>query len=70
MISVFAYVKWVCALQPESTKPNQLIFKVAGPLASGKYTCEITVETPSFVTLKNSHQLKIVGITQEIGHLS
>ena len=51
------------SLQGEATRPNQLVLKVTGPLASGEYTCEITVETPSFVTLKRSHKLMVVGET-------
>eukprot|EP00094_Tigriopus_californicus_P012316 TCALIF_11905-PA protein Name:"Protein of unknown function" AED:0.13 eAED:0.19 QI:17/0.25/0/1/0.5/0.4/5/0/336 len=44
-----------------STRPNQLVMRITGPLASGQYKCEITVETPSFVTLHRSHNLTVVG---------
>lgn len=44
-----------------STRPNQLVTRITGPLASGQYKCEITVETPSFVTLHRSHNLTVVS---------
>ncbi len=38
-----------------------LVARVLNPLASGVYKCEITVETPSFVTLEEAHTLTVVG---------
>ena len=47
--------------QSEATRPNQLVTRMTGPLGSGKYKCEITVETPSFVTLHRSINVTVVG---------
>ena len=46
--------------QNTHTRPNQLVIKVTGPLGSGEYRCEITVETPTFVTLDKVVNLTVV----------
>lgn len=33
------------------SKPNMLVILVTGPLGSGIYRCEVTTETPKFITL-------------------
>lgn len=48
-------------LESDASRPNMLVFKVDGPLASGEYSCEITVETPTFLTLDRSHNLTVIG---------
>ncbi len=48
-------------IDKDKTRPNLLVFKVTGPLASGEFGCEITVETPSFITLTRTHNLTIIG---------
>lgn len=42
------------------TRPNQLVIRVTGPLGSGNYGCEVTIETPSFVTLDKSTNITVV----------
>jgi hypothetical protein len=34
---------------------------VTGPLGTGTYRCEITTETPSFVTLERRKNITVVG---------
>ena len=47
-------------LQEKQTKPNVLVFMVTGPLGSGTYSCEVTIETPSFVTLAESANMTVM----------
>jgi hypothetical protein len=47
--------------QEENTRPNQLVIQVTGPLGTGTYRCEITTETPSFVTLERRKNITVVG---------
>ncbi len=47
-------------MQNSDSRPNQLVIKVTGPLGSGEYRCEITVETPTFVTLDKVVNLTVV----------
>ena len=37
--------------QEKLSKPNMLVILVTGPLGSGIYRCEVTTETPKFITL-------------------
>ncbi len=48
------------SVDSEATRPNQLVIKIGGPLASGVYGCEITVETPSFMTKSETHNLTVI----------
>jgi len=34
---------------------------VTGPLGTGTYRCEITTETPSFITLERRKNITVVG---------
>ncbi len=47
-------------LQEDVTKPNALAIVVTGPLGSGNYRCEVTSETPSFVTLDQSANVTVM----------
>jgi hypothetical protein len=47
--------------QEENTRPNQLVIEVTGPLGTGSYRCEITTETPAFVTLDRRKNITVVG---------
>nr|XP_040574662.1 cell adhesion molecule 2-like [Lepeophtheirus salmonis] len=47
-------------IDEESTRPNQLVFKVESPLGSGQYSCEITIETPSFRTYNKTSNLTVI----------
>ena len=47
--------------QEENTRPNQLVIEVTGPLGTGTYRCEITTETPAFVTLDRRKNITVVG---------
>ncbi len=42
------------------TKPNSLVIMVTGPLGSGTYSCEVTIETPSFITLNKSANVTVM----------
>ena len=37
-----------------------LVVLVTGPLGSGSYKCEVTIETPSFVTLSEKANLTVM----------
>ena len=43
------------------TLPNRLVAKMDGPFGSGVYRCEITIETPLFVTLDVSKNMTVIG---------
>ena len=49
----------IVVLEKES-KPNNLVLSVTGARGSGTYKCEVTIETPSFVTLAESTQVTVM----------
>ena len=49
----------IVVLEKES-KPNNLVLSVTGAKGSGTYKCEVTIETPSFVTLAESTQVTVM----------
>ena len=44
----------------KASKPNNLVLSVTGAKGSGTYKCEVTIETPSFVTLAESTQVTVM----------
>ena len=48
------------------TIPNRLAVKMDGPFGSGIYKCEITIETPRFVTLELRKNITVIGKVIEI----
>ena len=41
--------------------PNRLVVKMDGAFGSGVYKCEITIETPVFLTLDISKNITVIG---------
>ena len=46
--------------QEKMSKPNLLVLEVTSPLGSGLYSCEVTIETPSFVTLSKNATMTVM----------
>ena len=44
----------------ETSKPNMLMLRITGPLGSGTYKCEVTTETPSFLTHSANSSLMVM----------
>jgi len=42
------------------SKPNMLMLRITGPLGSGLYKCEVTTETPSFLTHSANASLTVM----------
>ena len=47
--------------QENTTVPNRLVVKMDGAFGSGVYKCEITIETPVFLTLDISKNITVIG---------
>ena len=47
--------------QENTTVPNRLVVKMNGAFGSGVYKCEITIETPVFLTLDISKNITVIG---------
>ena len=58
----FNYLWLIIYFQENATVPNRLVAKMDGPFGSGVYRCEITIETPLFVTLDVSKNMTVIGI--------
>ena len=48
------------------TIPNRLAVKMDGAYGSGIYKCEITIETPRFVTLELRKNITVIGKVLEV----
>ena len=49
------------ALQDGLTMPNKLVARMEGPHGTGLYRCEVTIETPRFITKDLSKNVTVVG---------
>ena len=52
--------------QENTTVPNRLVVKMDGAFGSGVYKCEITIETPVFLTLDISKNITVIGQLDEV----
>ena len=41
--------------------PNKLVARMEGPHGTGLYRCEVTIETPRFITMETSKNVTVVG---------
>ena len=41
--------------------PNKLVARMEGPHGTGLYRCEVTIETPRFITKDLSKNVTVVG---------
>lgn len=42
------------------TMPNKLVARMEGPHGTGQYRCEVTIETPRFITMETSKNVTVV----------
>ena len=65
MLKYFNYfilsIKYFYIFQENMTVPNRLAVQMNGPFGSGMYKCEITIETPRFVTLELRKNITVIG---------
>ena len=50
-----------CVFQGTLTMPNKLVARMEGPHGTGLYRCEVTIETPRFITMETSKNVTVVG---------
>ena len=48
-------------LQDGLTMPNKLVARMEGPHGTWLYRCEVTIETPRFITKDMSKNVTVVG---------
>ena len=56
--------------QENKTVPNRLVVRMDGAFGTGIYKCEITIETPVFLTLDVKKNITVIGKNRSVKYLN